>query len=155
MFKKIVIVFIFASLYFSNAQNDNNTTYIEYDKDIIIGSFSSSIVFLIHSQLDLLKNASFEFEKQEKYYKSQLQILRIINENFSKNMNDFVIKALPSKKDKELLDKLIDFADVYKKQINLLDEYIDTKNNDKYDEFSELHEQMKVNINNLFNSKKE
>lgn len=155
MFKKslfLLVLFVFVS---SKAQNpDNNTEYLEYDKDVIIGSFSSSVVFLMHIQLDLLKNSAFDFQEQKKYYKSQLQILSIINDSFRKNMNDFVLKAMPGEKDRKLLKKLMDFSDIYRKQIELLEKYIESQDNEVLKEFSELHEEMKTNISNLFNERK-
>lgn len=153
--KSIILLFLFSVLTAKAQDRNNSAEYIEYDKDVIIGAFSSSVVFLIHSQLDLLRNSAFDFQEKKPYYKSQLQILKIINDSFKNNMNDFVLKAVPSKKDRELLENLIEFSEIYQKQIELLGKFIESQDNEDLKEFSELHEEIKSNISKLFNEKKE
>lgn len=123
---------------------------MSYNKDLIIGSFSSSIVFLIHTQYDLLENNADELLKKQNYYKSQLNIIKIVNQNFKNSLNEFLIKGNPSKNDNSLLIKLVKFSEIYDKQNALLLKYIETKENEHLVEFQKLHKEMKQNIKELF-----
>lgn len=147
---KYYILLIVLVTYSGFAQDKNEI--ISSQKDKIIGSFSSSIVFLIHSELDLIYINANDFPEQQNYYLSQLKILEIINNNFKNNLDEFIIKGNPSKNDNELLIKLIEFSKIYKKQIDLMKMFIEKNEEKQLEEFSTLHEKMKSNIKSLFNS---
>ena len=66
MYKKSIFIFIFLVITFSAAEGQKKQQPSD-PRDVLIGSFASSVVYLMHSNFDLMKAQSGGIFKDQQY----------------------------------------------------------------------------------------
>lgn len=123
-------------------------------RDVLIGSFASSVVYLMHSNFDLIKAQSGELLKDKEYYSSMVNLLSVINKNFKKQMDDLIENGNISTEDVRLLGNLTDLSEIYSKQVNAAKSYLKDENKEDIKKFIDLHSKAKKSLQGLFNDQK-
>lgn len=123
----------------------------EDPRDVLIGSFASSVVYLIHSNFDTVRENVDGLLENKEYYGSLHRLLSVINDNFKKQLSDLIENGNISDNDIVLLKKLSDLSDIYKKQLGQLNNYLNNENEEDMEKFLKTHSEAKSKLKDLFN----
>ena len=150
MIKKSIFILIILIMAFSavDAQQKDKP---KDPRDVLIGSFASSVVYLMHSNFDLMKAQSGEILQDKQYYTSMVNLLSVINKNFKKQMDDLIENGNISTEDVKLLSKLTELSEIYTKQVNTVNSYLKNEKKEDIKRFIDLHSKAKKSLQGLFN----